>query len=219
MGQWALHFGASTYVGVEAQQSFCTRAKQLLAHWNATADGTSENGAVEIVCSGVREYLRSCADKSVDVVVNAGVLHSFLDPEVIVMEMIRVARHAVVIESNHPELVQSGVLSDDVPVSLLHDRALINLANTQPLNLPQGATQPPTTASIKHSSLEGLACTPSLALLTRIFDRAGFNAEVITPEYSTAIDTRVYTAVAPGSRTPSRYTHTLIHTHIHFQVH
>jgi len=75
-------------------------------------DDDDDKGRFQVVCSGIRDFLATCADGSFDVVVAAGVLHCFLDPVAIVFEICRVAKHSVCLEVDHPELVVSGILSD-----------------------------------------------------------------------------------------------------------
>jgi hypothetical protein len=55
-----------------------------------------------VVNADIRGWLAAQPDRSAGVVVAAGVLHCFVDPVAVVLELARVADHAVVIEANHP---------------------------------------------------------------------------------------------------------------------
>ena len=117
MCHWALCAGASSAVAVEVQPDFCERAAEMLASaahtWPQQAAAGEKRFAV--VQSGVREYLSRCADGSFDVVVGAGLLHCFVDPVDIYLQMCRVARVAVVVEVDQPEALQVGVVADGDP--------------------------------------------------------------------------------------------------------
>jgi len=121
MGQYALFHGAASYTAVEVQPDFVRRAERYLAHWGPRA---------RVVRDDTRKFLASCGDGSFDVVICAGVLHCFLEPLAICVEVQRVARHAVVVESIHPNGVRAGVIYDGLPIAQLYSNAPVNVSRS-----------------------------------------------------------------------------------------
>ena len=85
MCHWALSFGAERAIAVEAQPDFCDRAAALLE----TAWGGGERARV--VNTDIRGWLAAQPDRSAGVLVAAGVLHCFVDPVGVILELARVA--------------------------------------------------------------------------------------------------------------------------------
>ena len=83
----------------------CARSRPSAARKRLTARrGGSGNPRVSAECPA--RY---------DVVVAAGVLHCFADPVVIMMELCRVARHALCLEVTSVEMIESGCAFDGSP--------------------------------------------------------------------------------------------------------
>jgi len=96
-GQWSLFHGAASYTGVEVQDDYVVKSRAFLSGWGARAS---------TVKSDIRSFLAQAAPRSYDIVVAAGVLYLFIDPEAIVERICSVANEAVVIESNHPSVLR-----------------------------------------------------------------------------------------------------------------
>jgi SAM-dependent methyltransferase len=202
MCHWSLLCGARRAVAVEAQPDFCTRARGMLERaagtWPAPEAGRAagagaqggggaeeEQERFDVVQMGVREFLAGCAANSFDVVIAAGLLHCFVDPVNIVLEMSRVARVALVLEVDQPEVYVSGALSDgdhDSRLAAGHRLARTSLArgaapapqSTEHASLLQLAPSALVNRSGDDSSFTGVAVVPSRALLEGLVGALGF---------------------------------------------
>ncbi len=225
MCHWALLAGASMAVAVETQPDFCVRARALLQSaegtWPPLEGAAAETLRFDVVQMGVREFLAGCPDKSYDVVVAAGLLHCFTDPVSITLEMCRVARVALVLEVDHPEVMVNGVLSDgdhDSPVPAG------GLPRAHPASLRRGTAPPPHTsedagllqlapsamvnkAGDEDSSYTGLAVVPSRALLERLVFALGFEPTRVRmkPHPTLNLDVHTYTHRRLHAALPKRF--------------
>ena len=224
MCHWALLSGARKAVAVETQPDFCARARAMLrmaeGMWPPLV-GASETQRFDVVQMGVREFLAGCSDHSFDIVVGAGLLHCFSDPVKITLEMCRVARVAVVLEVDHPEVYLNGVLSDgdhDCPAPAG------GAPRANRASLARGAAPPPHTsedagllqlapsamvnkAGNDDSSYTGLAVVPSRALLERLVGAFGFEPIRVrmTPHPTLNLDVHTYTQRRLHAAVPRRF--------------
>jgi len=234
MCHWALLAGARRAVAVETQPDFCVRARAMLqraeATWPPLEGAAGSAGAApmppssmrfEVVQMGVREFLAGCPDQSFDIVVAAGLLHCFTDPVSITLEMCRVARVALVLEVDHPEVYVNGVLSDgdhDSPVPAG------GMPRANPASLARGAAPPPHTSEdagllqlapsamvnksgADDSSYTGLAVVPSRALLERLVGALGFEPTRVRlkPHPTLNLDVHTYTHRRLHAALPKRF--------------
>lgn len=109
-GQWALFYGASSYTGVEVQNDFVIKSIDLLSHWG---------DKYTIIEQDIRSYLEQCPDKHFDIVVAAGVLQAFDDPQNIISHCTRVAKEMVSVEAILPPIVRSGKIAPNAKIMQL----------------------------------------------------------------------------------------------------
>lgn len=177
-GQWALYYGAQSYVGVEVQAAYAARARELLAHWD---------GKARILQTDIRSFLQESADQSFDIVVAAGVIYHFIDPEAIVRELCRVAKQAVVVESNHPKCVRNGTLSARALVTEYVFNQDVNLSET-------------------NESLCGVSACSTIAALDVFFRLNNFAKKEDTLSYPLGVHTLAYADRRYGiDNVPMRY--------------
>jgi len=175
-GHWALHNGADSYVGVEIQDDFVKRSRELLADWGSRAS---------VLNSGIREYLVSQPDNSVDVIVAAGILQTFIDPHVIISEMCRIARKAVAVEAVVPPAVRSGSIDGRIPV----------------MQLCEGTTN---LAGGDHQ-MAGIAGILSRSAMNKLFAINGFMKSEIDLVPKTTLNTTAFNLQLQGDAEPIRY--------------
>jgi len=118
-GQWALYHGASSYTGVELQESYVAQSLELLKPWKSRA---------QVYQQDIRSFLKESSDQSYDVILMAGVIYLFVDPKTIIDEMCRVAKEAVVIETNYPQSIREGKLSPHALITEYFYAQEVNLA-------------------------------------------------------------------------------------------
>ena len=164
-GHWALSYGAKKYVGVEVQPEYAKRSSALLKPWGCRAT---------IVESGIRPYLLATETESFDIVIAMGVMYLFLDPDVIVSEMCRVAVETVAVESTFPRIGNKYSVTDPTT-------AVLSYGFSQDVNMSDG-----------RYSLRGLAATPSPGALDIYFRRGSFVNREGLLEYPVLADTAVY---------------------------
>lgn len=176
MGQWALHYGAAHYKGVELQAEFVDLSKSLLSHWGERATVQQQ---------GIREYLFDQPDDAVDIIVAAGILQTFIDPHTIIMEMCRVARKAVVVEASLPSMVRKGQVGFDANI-LQFSNAACNLAGG-------------------HHQMRGVSAKLTKKATDWLFSLNGFEPARydISPQANS--DTHMFTVPLPGEKTPLRF--------------
>ena len=98
--------GAVSGIVLEAQESICKRGAEMLQKalafgcWPSMDKNVANKGRppFQFVCSGAREYLEQCPNKSHNVILAAGLLRGFLDSLFLLLAMARVASHAMIIE-------------------------------------------------------------------------------------------------------------------------
>ena len=217
MCHWALCAGASCAVAVEVQPDFCARAAEMLARaahtWppHAAAEGAKR---FAVVPCGVREYLSSCADDSFDVVVGAGLLHCFVDPVDIYLQMCRVARVAVVVEVDQPEAFQVGAVADGDPRRPLHTGSASLARGVAPAPhaaegaaLLQLAPRALVNRSGEDASFAGLSVVPSRPLLETIAAAFSFvpTRVRLAPHPTLDQEVRTYTGLRRFQATPRRF--------------
>ena len=165
-GQWSLFHGAASYTGVELQDDYAAKSQAFLSSWGSKA---------ATVKSDIRSFLSQAAPRSYDVVLAAGVLYLFIDPEAIVEQICRVAKEAVVIESNYPSVVRLR--------SLEKKHALITeYSHTQEVNMADG-----------NYSLSGLAASSSPEAFDLFFKLHGFVNKENRLRFPISPETVVYT--------------------------
>ncbi|THB73370.1 MAG: methyltransferase domain-containing protein [Gammaproteobacteria bacterium] len=91
-GQWVLFHGASEYTGVEAQESYVERSRELLCH---------HGDKCTIVQSSIEEFLANNTRKY-DVIVMLGVIYAFLNHHEILSKITEICNDIVVIEGIYP---------------------------------------------------------------------------------------------------------------------
>jgi SAM-dependent methyltransferase len=153
-GQWALFYGATQYTGVEIQDSYARKARQLLTSWGHQA---------KIVQRDIRSFLNHCTPESYDIVLVAGVLYLFIDPKQFIDAVCQVAKDEVVVETSYPRGMREGKIPLHTAVTEYILDQGVNLAESQ-------------------ESLLGVSATTSLAALDILFDINGFakNEEKLT---------------------------------------
>ena len=223
---YALCCGAKHVVGVEVQQNFCDRAKDMLDR--AVADRATEKVKVaqdseecssekakpasyEFICSGVREYLENCQDGSFDTVVGMGLLHCFTDPITILVEMCRVASRAVMLEITHAAVNSTGVLPDPDGNYQYHSQPSL-ATHVQNNHFTQNyimelAPSALVNASASDASFQGMSCLMSRQLVETVVQSLGFQVTRVTLEEHPTMDTdvRTYTGPAKFASLSSRY--------------
>ncbi len=101
-GAWVQAQGAARYVGVEHQERYVEKARQLLAFWPQA----------ELVRSDVVEYLPSAAGQF-EVVALLGVLHGLYDPLALLNAAARASTRYVCVEDFGPPLDAPVLVADD----------------------------------------------------------------------------------------------------------
>lgn len=186
---WALCMGASFATAVEVQRSFCERGTEMLRRaqcldcWPSVAQDKFGRPPFQFVCSGVREYLEQCRDASHDVVLAAGLLHCFVDPIRILLELARVASHAVLVEMTHPNAYLDGHLMDPDESPSDDELLLGNLSSSvRPLKrrveeggLLQVAPRALINMAGGDSSFTGLGVLPSRTAIESLMKAHGFS--------------------------------------------
>ena len=233
MCHWALCAGATRAVAVEVQPDFCARATEMLAAaahtWPplpaSVAAAAGDEERYSVVQAGVREFLAGCEDDSFDVVVGAGLLHCFVDPVDIYLQMCRCARVAVVVEVDQVEVIQSAVLVDgDPPHSTARGAAVAASRKAKAaVSLARGASPAPHTAdgaallqlapralvnrSGEDASFAGLSVVPSRALLELVAASFGFEPTRVrlAPHPTRADDVLTYAGLRRFQATPRRF--------------
>lgn len=233
MCHWALCAGASRAVAVEVQPDFCARAVELLSEAESTWEGrapekqpahkdrsegervVAERARFAVVEAGVRSFLAQCDDDAYDVVVGAGVLHCFVDPSAIFCAMCRVARVAVVVEVNHPQLLQSAIHTDGdlstggrgISIPSLRQAAAPAPHVAEGLSLLQLAPLAIVNRSGSDECYAGLAAVPSRALLEAIAAALGFETTRVrlAPHPTRNSELKTYTSPGRFQVAPSRF--------------
>lgn len=178
-GHWALFYGAKSYTGVELQAEYVSIARELLTPWGDQA---------KVVQADIRSHLAELADGSYEIILAAGVIYCFVDPDVIVREMCRVAKEAVLIESNYPELVKYYKLYQ---TNLL----MVEYRFSQDVNMADG-----------NYSLSGLAACPSVGALDLFFMINGFANREGVLKFPVNADSLVYGEYAQrDNKLPARF--------------
>ena len=177
-GQWALFYGAASYTGVEVQDAYVTKSRDLLSHWG---------DCCRVVEADIRSFLRSCDTGAFDVVAAAGVVFHFIDPKAIIDEMCRVAKGSVVVESLHPNCVRDGTVSSHALVT--------EYTFNQDVNLAEG-----------KESLTGLCAGSTVAAMDIFFRLNQFEKKEDTLPFPVSPDTVIYTDTAlTRGNVPIRY--------------
>ncbi len=145
-GQWALFHGASSYTGVELQQSYAAQSEKLLTPWSDRA---------RIYQQDISSFLGDEKGDSFDVILMAGVIYLFVDNKAIIDHMCRVAKEAVVIETNYPPCIRRGKLPPHAAITEYIYNQEVNLAD-------------------ENESLLGISATSSLQALDLMFGLNGF---------------------------------------------
>lgn len=140
-GQWALFHGADYYCGVEYQTDYVVLSRHLLTHWGPQA---------EVVQRDLRSYLRQHQQANFDIILLAGVLYDFVDPQEIIQLVCAMQPTSIVVESAYPP----GIREARMPLNA----AITEYITEQSVNL---ADQP--------ASLYGVSATPSFEALKTLF--------------------------------------------------
>ena len=183
-GQWALFHGATHYTGIEIESAFVTQARALLAHW--------DNKAI-VIQSDIRTYLQAQADDSVDLVIAAGVLQTFIDPQSIIQHLCRIAKHQVMIEATLPPAIRKGVVSP-------HSYFL--QFSTTSSNVPKAQQQ-----------RQGIGSNLSPPALDLLFELNGFAKATLDSQPPSSPNTTAYTRCLAGEKTPLRFFARYTNTH------
>lgn len=175
-GQWTLHYGASHYTGVEVQTDFVKKATNLLSHWGESAT---------IIEQDIRSYLEQCHDQEFDIVIAAGVLQVFDDPQNIITHCSRVAKEMISVEAILPPLVRSGKVAPNVKI--------MQLCKTSS-NFAGG-----------DHKINGYGTLLSKPALDFLFFKHGFNKSAwsLMPSYSE--DTKAFSIPLEGEVVPFRF--------------
>ena len=206
MCHYALCAGASKATAVEVQEDFCHRAQKLMSRAH------SQETSFEVVNCGVREFLAKCPPRSFDVVIAAGLLHCFTDPITVVRDMMRVARVAICLEVDHPDIVSSGSIFDGEVNGLRSPQigsrnagmsgnpALLQLAVQGLVNSSGGDS------SETGTSFQGVSVVPSRAMLEKFLSLGNFEPErVYLKPHPTSGDVDKYTKCMGFVATPGRF--------------
>ncbi len=116
-GQWCLHHGAESYVGVEVQSEYARTARSLLSH---------HGEKVRIVESTIEDFLRDCQDKF-DLVAILGVLYAFVDYYGVLKRVTELCEETVLIDSLWP---WKDAVSHNAPAVAFVTTQGINVAST-----------------------------------------------------------------------------------------
>lgn len=177
-GHWALFYGAKSYTGVELQEAYVSIARELLAPWGEQAN---------VVQGDIRRFLTGSEDASYDIILAAGVIYFFVDPDVIVREMCRTAKEAVLIESFHPSLVSQLKLYRS-------ELMMVEYRFNQDVNMADG-----------NYSLSGLAACPSIGALDLFFKLNGFTNREGVLDFAMNPESVLYTEYAQGYNLAARF--------------
>ncbi len=177
-GQWALYYGALSYTGVELQERYAFESKKLLGPWG---------GRASVHQQGIRDFIEEAEEEYYDIIVMAGVLYLFVDPFVIIEKMCRIAKHAVVIETNYSPSIRAGKL----PIHA----AITEYLFDQEVNLAGG-----------NESLLGISATSSPRALDLMFGLSKFTRSEEELNFPCNKNMINYSAENMGnSRIPLRY--------------
>jgi len=210
MCHWSLYHGAKRVVGVEPQQNFCERMHVLLDSarhtWPEQDAAIDSDERFQVVCADAREFLSQCADQSFDVIVVAGVLHCFQDPIGVLLEMARVAKEAVVVESVHPAFHLSGLLGTSESSTGMSDAMKPSLPSST-ISLLELAPSAAVNKAGDDASFTGLAVIPSKELVQNVIEAVGFSAvSVALDEHPTKNeDVLTYTGARRFQTSPIRF--------------
>ena len=193
MCHWSLFHGAKKAVAVEPQKDFCDRMEHFLAKAEDTwPKSHSSSSRYEVVCADARKYLSQCKDQEFDIVVAAGVLHCFQDPVSILLEIGRICKDTIAIESVHPTYYRKGLNPEPNtfagPILELNPSAAVNKAGAD-------------------ASFTGLTVIPSKDLMKNLFTAVGFSISTInlSPHPTTNEDVMVYTGSRVFDSSPVRF--------------
>ena len=225
MCHWALLCGARKAVAVEAQPDFCVRARTMLQRaedtWPAPGAGTHEHERFAVIEMGAKEFLAGCPAGSFDVVIAAGVLHCFVDPVSILLDMCRVANTALVIEVDQREVYLNGAVrdgDDDRPTDagdMRHAQGMSSLARgvapaphaSERAGLLQLAPSAMVNKSGDDASFQGLSVVPSRPLVEAVVQAMGFEPTRVRlrPHPTLNPDVRTYTGSRLHAALPRRF--------------
>ena len=175
MGQWSLFHNAQQYTGVEIQKIYVNKARKLLSKWGNKAN---------IKEIGIRDFLNKEKYKSHDVVVLAGVLQTFLDPQEIIRQACQIARKSVVIEVSLPIVERRDIINCNLPI-MQFSNAACNSAAT-------------------NGQTRGYAGILSTAALELLFNINGFSIERVALKPEVHNDTCAYTMNLATEKKPLR---------------
>jgi hypothetical protein len=195
-----MHFNAKKYTGVDVQRAFVNRGNKFATQAGFPTD------RFQLVCSGVRNFLVSLPADSYDVVVCAGLLHCFVDPQTIVCEVGRVARVAVVVENNYPSLVRRSIVPErsDFYLVQLSPYSLVNYAGGKHSLQGLGATISLETIAILLRSAHAFSTVQQVRLAT-LSPLPGVSGHASGTPASIAEASAVYDHIAKGQSTPRRF--------------
>jgi tRNA (cmo5U34)-methyltransferase len=177
-GQWSLFHGAASYTGVELQEDYVAKSQAFLSGWGTRA---------ATVKSDIRSFLEQAAPRSYDIVVAAGVLYLFIDPETIVEQICRVASEIVMIESNYPRVFRSRTLA-------IKNALIKEYFYSQEVNMADG-----------NYSLNGLAAACSPEVFDLFFKLHGFVNKEGRLRFPLSPDAVMYTDEALAEGMPARF--------------
>jgi tRNA (cmo5U34)-methyltransferase len=117
-GYWCLENGATSYLGVEAQQEYVDIARTNLAARFAER--------AEVLHAGIEDFLEA-NQREFDVVVMAGVIYSFVDFMPVLRKVAAITKESIVVESLFPRLQAEG--------ARFPNESIIEVRTDQPMNL------------------------------------------------------------------------------------
>lgn len=170
-GQWVLFHGAAKYTGVEVQQNYVDQSRELLAHWDKSAD---------IIQQDISSFLAQAGHATYDLVLLAGVLYHFIDTKNIIDQACKVAAEQVVVETNYPRGIRTGKLP--------FDAAVTEYVTDQEVNLDSG-----------NQSMLGVSATTSISALDILFRLNGFAKQENKLNFPITPDTVIYDESILGS--------------------
>jgi hypothetical protein len=189
--------------------------------WPAPGAGTHEHERFAVIEMGAKEFLAGCPPGSFDVVIAAGVLHCFVDPVSILLDMCRVANTALVIEVDQREVYLNGAVrdgDDDRPTDagdMRHAQGMSSLARgvapaphaSERAGLLQLAPSAMVNKSGDDASFQGLSVVPSRPLVEAVVQAMGFEPTRVRlrPPPTLNQDVRTYTGSRPHAALPRRF--------------
>lgn len=139
-GQWVLFHDAKKYVGVESQETYASKSRELLDHYGDKA---------KIIHGSIDQFLKDNTEKF-DVIVMLGVIYGYLNQYDILKKITSICNEVLIIEGMYP---QPHVGNAECPIIEISDKHTMVLADQEKSVYGLGARITPAALEILMSTM------------------------------------------------------------------